>query len=337
MGKMIKICILAAVLVLLAGCNSDSPSGYAGPKEVSRRSAWIVYWDLETGDRDLKKMERSLEKLSWFAAYFDSKDQLFIPPEMTERQKQFNKGRTEIYLTLVNDRKNPDGSVAIKDLDVLRRVLADDTSRDRHIGEIVRLALEGGYDGIELDYEKIWKDETLGLSFTSFANQLFVQTLKNNLKIRIILEPNAPFDSPYFVKGPEYVVMLYNLYGLHSGPGPKADRAFIEKTIKRMKSLPGEKAVAIATGGVDWAESGTKKMLTEVEAKSLAVTNGAQVSRDKDSQCLVFSYQEGGVWHKVWYADVNTLNFWIALAQEQGESRINLWRLGGNIDIQLIK
>ena len=38
-----------------------------------------------------------------------------------------------------------------------------------------------------------------------------------------------PMDAPYSV-GPEYMVMLYNLYGLHSGPGPKADGPFIEKT-----------------------------------------------------------------------------------------------------------
>ena len=331
------MCIWAAAFLVLAGCGSASPSGYGGPKELSKRSAWIVYWDLETGDRDLKKMERPLEKLSWFAAYFDSEDRLFIPQEMSESQRQFKKGQTLMYLTVVNDRLNSDGSAVIKDLDVLRRVFADDKSMERHISEIISLAWEGGYDGIELDYEKIWKDPSLGRSFTIFANQLSVEALKNNLKLRIVLEPSAPFDLPYFAAGPEYVVMLYNLHGLHSGPGPKANRAFIETTIKRMKALPGEKAVAFATGGVVWPDRGAKKMLTEAEAKSLAVINEAQVSRDKDSQCLVFSYQDGGVWHKVWYADVNTLNFWIAVAQEQGESRINLWRLGGNIDIQLMK
>lgn len=337
MGKITKICMWVAALLILAGCSSTSPSGYAGSKESSKIAAWIAYWDLETGDRDLNKMARPLEKLSWFAAYFDSEDRLFIPPELTESQRQFNKGQTLLYLTVVNDRLNADGSAVIKDLAVLRRVFADDESMKRHISEIVRLARQGSYDGIELDYEKFWKDESLSRSFTIFANQLFVEALKNNLKLRIVLEPSAPFDLPYFAAGPEYVVMLYNLHGLHNGPGPKANRAFIETTIKRMKALPGEKAVAFATGGIVWAETGAKKMLTEIEAKSLAVINGAVMARDQDSQCVVFSYQEGGVWHKVWYADVHTLNFWIAVAREQGESRINLWRLGGNIDIQLIK
>lgn len=336
MGKIIKIWLCGAALLILVGCSSGGPSGWAGPKESPSKAAWIVYWDLETGGGDLNKIGHRLGKLSWFAAYFDAQDRLFVPPELTQSKQQFTKGQPAMYLTIVNDKVNANGSVVQKDLDVLSRVFADDKSMERHIEEIIRLALDGGYHGIEVDYERIWRDPTLGLSFTAFTSRLYVESRKNNLKLRIVLEPNAPFDSPYFATGPEYVVMLYNLHGLHNGPGPKADRAFIQKTIKRMKALPGEKSVALATGGVVWADNRGKKMVTEAEAKNLAAKNGAKVSRDRDSQCLVFSYQDQGIWHQVWYADVHTLNFWIAVTQEQGEIPISLWRLGGNRDIQLL-
>lgn len=335
MGKITKICIWAAAFLILAGCSNGGPSSWAGPKESPTKAAWIAYWDLETGGGDLKKIDYRLEKLSWFAAYFNSDDKLFIPQELAQQRQEAAEGPA-MYLTVVNDRKNGDGSTATKDLQVLNRIFASDESVERHIKEIIQLAKEGGYHGIEVDYEKIWRDPTLGLSFTAFTNRLYVEARRNNLKLRIVLEPNAPFDSPYFAKGPEYVVMLYNLHGLHNEPGPKADRAFIQKIVKGMKALPGEKAVALATGGVVWAETGKKKMLTEVEAKSLAVINEAVVRRDKNSQCLVFTYQEQGIKHTVWYADVNTLNFWISVTQEQGKMPVNLWRLGGNRDIQLL-
>lgn len=405
MGKIIQVCIVAALIMTLVSCSRGSPTGsetkdlskdndrlpmtkieapryarteessqdsdqlamariealsyarskdssqasdqlsmakiealsYVRSKDSSPISAWVVYWDLLAGEMEMKKMEQRLEKLSVFAAYFDAKDQLFIPQELAVRRQQFNKGNTTIYLTVVNDRQNNDGTVTTKDIDVLRRVLANDESMESHSNEIVQLAREGCYDGIELDYEKFWKDASLSRSFIIFADMLFVKAMKNNLKLRIVLEPNAPFDSPYFAVGPEYVVMLYNLHGLHNGPGPKADRTFIQKTIKRMKALLGEKAAAIASGGAVWADNGAKKMLTEAEATKLAVSKEAQISRDNDSQGLVFSYQDQGVQYQVWYADVHTLNFWIAAAREQGEIGINLWRLGGNIDIQQIK
>ena len=334
-GKIIKIGLCGAALLILVGYSSGSPSSWAGPKESPSKAAWIVYWDLETGGADLTKISHRLEKLSWFAAYFDAQDRLFVPAELTQKRQEAAKGPA-MYLTIVNDKINANGSVAVKDLDVLNRLFASDELMERHIEEIIRLALDGGYHGIEVDYERIWRDPTLGLTFTAFTNRLYVEARKNNLKLRIVLEPNAPFDSPYFAAGPEYVVMLYNLHGLHNGPGPKADRAFIQKTVKRMKALPGDKAVALATGGVIWAESRGKKMVTQEEARSLAAKNGAEMKRDRDSQCLVFTYHDQGIKHTVWYADVHTLNFWITAAQEQGEIPISLWRLGGNRDIQLL-
>lgn len=34
--------------------------------------------------------------------------------------------------------------------------------------------------------------------------------------------------------------MCYNLFGTHSGPGPKADRAFLEQMVARMSNIPAK-------------------------------------------------------------------------------------------------
>jgi len=104
-----------------------------------------------------------------------------------------------------------------------------------------------------------------------------------------------------------------------------------------MKDLPDEKSVAFATGGCAWGNNGDKKLLTEVEAKTLVMTYDVETKRDEESQCIVFSYKDKGVSYQVWYADVKTLNYWIDIAKEQGISNISLWRLGGNIDINKIR
>jgi len=81
---------------------------------------------------------------------------------------------------------------------------------------------------------------------------------------------------------------------------------------------------------------GTKRFLTEYQAKTLAEKSAAGPVRDNASQCLVFSYQDGNVTYQVWYADAITLRYWLALAKKQGYSSISLWRLGGNVQLNRV-
>ncbi|MBP2643579.1 MAG: hypothetical protein H6Q67_1466 [Firmicutes bacterium] len=337
--KIGKAAILVFVFAILTGCNSSSPSAaQAVNKEPTKLSAWMAYWELEAGLKDLGKVDKKLENLCYFAAYFDKNDCLFLPQELSDRKSEISKqkGKCQTYLTFVNDKQNMDGSSEVKDIEVLRRVFADDVSMEAHIDEIITLTLTGGYDGIEIDYERVWKDQEVAQVYLKFLDKLYAKALQNKLKLRVVLEPSVPFSSAGFIKGPEYVVMIYNLYGLHSDPGPKAHKAFIKKIITCMQALPGEKSAAFSTGGCLWGENGTKRFLTEIEAKTLAVTHEAETKRDDESQCVVFDYADNGVLFHVWYADVKTLKYWISVAKEQGENNISLWRLGGNIDINEI-
>ncbi len=339
-GRTIKaVMILTSVFVIL-GCNFSPLSVNVVASEPARLSTWLAYWDLDAGHKDLTKLGDGLDKLFFFGAYFDRNDRVIIPPELSGRYGELrkSKGKYVSYLTFINDRQSPDGQIIMKDTEVLRRLFADEAALEKHIDEIVALTLKGGYDGLEIDYEKIWSDEYLGQTFVHFVNRLYIKTLKTNLKMRVVLEPGTPFATAGFINGPEYVVMLYNLYGLHSKPGPKANKDFIQKTIARMAPLPGEKAVALATGGCFWGSNGKKGLLTEVEAKTIAKINDAVERRDEDSQCVVFDYQDKhGVTYEVWYADAKTLKFWISVAQAKGVNNISLWRLGGNVDINKVK
>jgi len=334
-----KAAVVAVGLVFLAGCNYNSQAiGSTVPLGPIQQSAWIAYWDLEAGEKDIAKLGKKLEKLSYFGAYFDKDDRLFLPKELSDKRTEHQKQKVsyKTYLTFVNDKQNADGSTVMKDTEVLRRLFTDDASMDKHIADIIALTKQGGYDGIEIDYERIWKDEKVGQVFVRFTDKLYEQAVKNDLYLRVVLEPSSPFTTIDFPRGPEYVVMLYNLHGPHNSPGPKANKEFIQKKVKQMAALPGEKSVAFSTGGCLWGDNGEKRFLTEVEAKTLAVTHGAKLNRDDGSQCLIFTYKEKGVSYQVWYADVKTLQYWIATAQELGQSNISLWRLGGNIDINKI-
>ncbi|UQT38853.1 glycosyl hydrolase family 18 protein [Acidaminococcus intestini] len=134
----------------------------------------------------------------------------------------------------------PDGTSRLKDTEQLASLLATGKSRKKHAVSILDLAEKHGFSGVEIDYETLWKkgDTRLQEHFLRFLSELETQAARRHLKVRVILEPSAPFGAP-FPKNIEYVVMAYNLHGPHNGPGPKADLAFIRRTMKKMDALRG--------------------------------------------------------------------------------------------------
>lgn len=335
-----ELLVLFVMLFIVSGCSQSNQLVAKSIEKGDRdRAAWLAYWDLSEGEKELAKLHGKIGKLIYFAVYYDEFDHLYVPPGLLEARNEHIRKKTdhESYLTFVNDKKNYDGTVVLKDIEVLRRLFASEPLMDHHIDTMIDLAKKGDFTGIEIDYERVWKDKEVGKQFFRFAQRLYSRARDKHLKVRIVLEPSAPFADSAFFSGPEYVVMLYNLFGPHSGPGPKANKAFIQKVMTQMKSLPGEKSVALSTGGCMWTSNEVKQWVTEREAKAMAVAHEIQPKRDPDSQSLFFKYEHNGISYQVWYADIQTINYWNTLAKEFGISKINLWKLGGNMNFDKIK
>ena len=301
------------------------------PYSPSEKTVWLVYWDAQSGTEELSATDNKYTGISYFAAYFNDKDTLFIPDGFKEEQTL---NRTKFqpqyeYLTIVNDIAGKNKN-SFKDIDVVKRVLDGDAKRIIHAREIIELAQANHCNGIDLDYEQIFKDQTTADDYIKFIKILYDKASAQNIKLRVILEPSVKFSNYDFPKGPQYIVMLYNLYGLHSGPGPKADFSFIENTAERMKSLPAPIGVAFSTGGCIWGDNGQKRFISAQEAKSLAQENHVSQKRDAKSNDIYFSFTKDNVNYTVWYADQNTLESWIKKAAAMGLYSISIWRLGDN-------
>lgn len=321
---------LCAACLLTAGCKADEPLKSGSHPEV-RMSSWVVSWDADKGWKEYNQTKKEWQDLSYFAATFDESGKLHFPPGFQKVPLE----NGHFYLTFVNDVHPTKGKAIEKDTQVLQQVLATEESRRRHAKDILQLAEEAGVDGIEIDYERIGKDEELMKKFASFTQTLFLESISAHKKVRIILEPSMPMDLPYS-QGPEYVVMAYNLFGTHSGPGPKADGPFIQKLVQKMAALPPKKALAFSNGGCLWQDAGffglkkgKAQFISTEKAMALAKAHEATPKRDAESAALHFSYKENGSDYEVWYADKETLAAWITLAAREGIPAISLWRLGG--------
>lgn len=348
--RVLFIIILVGLLIPTYGCKSEKyknkKDGLAivsqslpidKSRETASLSAWSVDWQWMSGVEDFKKTASDLGSIQVFAAYFKDGDRLFYTDENKEAIPQIMEvasiNRVSVNLTIVNDRFIAEGAPVLKDSEMVGRLVATKQSRNKHIEDIVELMAIYEFDGVEIDYENIHMKDWSNVC--RFYEELFEVMEAKGKSVRIILEPGAPIERLNLPTGPSYGIMAYNLYGAHSGPGPKANLKFIEDVTKQALRLPGEPFIALAIGGFDWSETQAVQ-LTEEEIKVLLKRSVHAPIRDVASGSLSFSYtDDNNVKHTVWYADAITLEQWIECILDAGISTIGLWKLGG-FDEQMI-
>lgn len=337
LAEVLLVAILA-VFLLAAGCsgkefNSGKNSDYSEENHNQKSfSVWLAYWDTDNLLQNFEPLKDKIDNVCYFSAYFDDKGKLFIPQGTTKAWElikgTYGDKKYTSYLTIVNDVKKPDGSSSLKDTKILYNLFSSKESIKGHISEILTLALEGGYDGIEVDYEAIKKDMKLWKMYLQFLEELNRSARDRDIPLRVLLEPGTPVNELAFPQGPDYVMMCYNLHGYGTKPGPKADKEFLLRMVEKMKDVPGEGNFALANGGFDFAEDGTIAQLTEEKAVGLSLKHNSVPVRDEESGSLVFSYKDDkGLSHEVWYADDETINYWSSIIEEAGGSSFSLWRL----------
>ncbi len=345
--NMLMILSVLGILPLLAGCGVKTekveteqiPQEIVSEKEQQEGmenvsyTVWNAYWNLDGVEEQIEEMASDIQNVSYFAAYFDKDDNVFIPEETIAFYEQtgeaYHARGWDCYLTIVNDQILADGSSALKSTDLLYRLLADQETYQAHAEEIIALTRQYGYDGLEIDYENIRKDETLWSYFTPFIDYLYKRCEEENLILRVIIETNIQPEKINWIEGPVYVVMCYNLYGGHSEPGPKADRNFLDEIMNKMSYVPGTVDYALANGGFDWGDDGKVSNITTTKAEQLLAEFGGTVQRDDKSKAKYFTYtDENGMGHEVWYADDETMQAWIAWISAGGNHQFSIWRLG---------
>lgn len=290
-----------------------------------QKSAWVVYWDWDRGVQEAQAQRP--DALVAFAASFDEQGALVLPVELTQ-ERLAALPADKAYLSFVNDQKQGEKTL-LKDTRLLKKLLGK-KARQQHIADILALSKLHGFMGVEIDYENVWRDAELMKDYAAFIRKLRDECKAQNMQLRVVLEPKALRSAQLLPKDVEYVIMFYNLYGGHSGPGPKADRRFIWHTLSEAAKLPGTPNIAFANGGFDWSAPKKAKGITLAQAVALQKKYQAQPERDENSRALHFTYSQGSEKHTVWYADEATLNYWQQLAQAVGFKRFSSWRLGGS-------
>ena len=326
------ICI---TLLIITACSDSKEAPVEVKEELKNKnklqlSIWLPEWQKKSAIEDVKNSQQGLQDIRVFGAYFNSNDQLLLTENTIEMlkqtQQQFNETHN-IILTLINDYVTDNAPSVQKDSALLHRLLQDTSSRQKHIDNIMQVVEQYNVNGIEIDYEKIAKEDIP--KYVLFLEELYKQLSKKDISLHVVLEPRFPFKVK-LPDGPNYTVMAYNVHGYHSGPGAKATLSFLDDLLKKIGKSNQNLAIAFATGGFEWMNQGKTVALTEIEAEELLNKTKAVKQRDKASGAAYFTYlDEQNVTHEVWYADQETLEQWTAYVQKKSYHDVVLWRAGG--------
>lgn len=304
--------------------NATSDQGDSGSiNKIPRNGAYYVYWD-EASGKELLTLKEDLDDLVLFACCYTKDGELFIPENLQNMRnsvKDVFDGK--VYISFVNDIVDKNGNEQ-KSVKLLNTLIGDDNSRKRTIDDIVKTAMDFQADGVEIDFENIKKDLDLWDDYGQFLKELDIVLKKNNMALRSVLGAYTPVNNINLPDGPEYCIMCYNLFGYHSGPGPKADKDFLTEVVERYKGINNIRFI-LANGGFIWKDETVVKSVTSKEAKILAAENDSVETVDPNSGAYSFSFGD----ENVVYGDADTIDFWKkCLLDASGKDiSVDLWRI----------
>ncbi len=318
------LCLLALELPLLFGC---APSWSA--KRPVQLDAWLVYFDAERGLAELREHGGLFDRVSLFAYELSPEGNVLPAPGVRElvgpfhalaRQQAF-----EPWITVVNDVRFGADSAVAKDSTVVHRLITDPERRTAHVNQLADRVSASGFVGLHLDYEQLPESDTT--QFREFVTELRTTLQSRGIGLEVVLEPaRGPLPESRTAR---VTVMAYDLFGEHSGPGPRSTPEFVSELNSRA-ALDADSAagLAIAVAGFAWDSTGEARIVDWSDAQQLATRasnrrrgelDGVPSARLEDGRELFFEDRESllGKWNAAWAG---------------GFRRLAIWRLGGNDD-----
>jgi hypothetical protein len=310
---------------LLALATACAPGLRVAPPE--QLQAWVVYYDADRGMAEVRDFGALFDRISLFA-YELSPDGTPQPaPHMARMVPQFlamaaENGFTP-WVTVVNDVRYGGDSAILKDPVLVHDLVSDPDRRTAHARLLAETAADDGFSGLHLDYEQV--AETDSSEFRAFVQDLHHELEQRGLGLEVVIEPTyGPLPGH---RRANVAVMGYDLFGPHSGPGPRATPEFVTGLIPRARGdADGTAGLAIALGGFAWTPDGEVTPIDWARAGRLSA--GAATWQRGTADGVPNARLDDGT--EIWFEDPESLLRKWEAAWRSGFRRLLLWRLGGN-------
>ena len=230
------------------------------------------------------------------------------------------------------------------------------THRDAVIDRVLGIAMDGGYDGVNVDLENLacsgnlWADR---VAFTGFIYDLSVRLHTAGLRLMISAPGKTedsecndwtyPFDYGALGQYADFLqLMTYDQNGPWSGPGPVAGVDWVEACLAYATSLvdPAKLLIGLPAYGYDWDLTASDASNGSYVATSFAWTDvptllakpNAEESWHRIACVPSVRYSEDGHEHEAWYENAESIRTKVALIAEYGLGGLAMWSLGQEVE-----
>jgi spore germination protein len=340
----VALVVMAAAAVLPgAACRGTASPGYACLGTVC-----LGYY---TGD------ERSFEAVEAFAQYLTivSADVYAVELDGTITGADdfgvvafCNAHGIEVYACVSNYNSDSD----VEDFDASLAYAAIVTHRDAVIAGLVEIAQDGGYDGVNVDFENLAYSSDIDddrAALTAFIHELAARLHALALRLAISVPGKTedsrgndwayPFDYAALGQDADLLqLMTYDQHGPWSEPGPVAGADWVEDCVAYAASVvdPTKLLLGLPAYGYDWDLTASEPEQEEYSATGFSWTDipallaktGAAEQWDPDAQSLYVTYSEGGHRHTAWHENEASLRVKTAFVGTYGLAGLSVWSLG---------
>jgi spore germination protein YaaH len=323
---------VAVVVVLAVTAALVLPGRIADRNRTLVAAAWLPVWE----ERSAASLRPALDvggvsevSPTWATVGVDG--ELVVTPPTAEVIDRLDEAGARLLPTVQNYAEGAWQGQRIADL------LADPQRADDHREALVDLALDEGWDGIDIDYEAL--PPTAGPQFIDFLTALGADLDGHGLELTVAVPARADDEDPgtlaysYQLLGEvadQVRVMTYDHAWSGSAAGPVAPLHWVASVIEyAVERVPADKLMlGVPTYGYDWV--GTRgEVLNAADAVELAEEVGAEPVWDQSSASWTFGYDRDGEQHTVWYEDARSLGAAQDLARDAGLRGVAIWQLGG--------
>lgn len=206
------------------------------------------------------------------------------------------------------------------------KLLKNGAARRRMAFEIVRMAKNNHFAGVNIDFEGLPASSRGDL--VAFMNTLAPLAHRYHLQVsQDVIVGSPTYNHRALARNADFLVpMMYDEHWKSSGAGPIASHGWYTKTLKKFFAQVPPRKVVIALGAYayDWGRGARADSMTHGEAVWKARATKQTIKLDKRSLNPTFAYSG----HRVWMLDpVVTFNQ-VKTASRYQPRGYALWRLG---------
>lgn len=217
---------------------------------------------------------------------------------------------------------------------MMATIVNSDSLREKHAETIAQLVVQNGYDGVDVDYERMPSTSRAG--FTAFVQLLGNKLRASNKKLSVTVYAKTN-DATYNGPGAQdwtaigavadsVKIMAYDYHWSTSAAGPIAPLDWLEQVVAYAeKTLPVQKAmIGLPWYGYDWLGT-AGATVTYAQAVAKAQSAGIAVARDASGEAT-YTYDGRTVFFQdaaSYTSKVKTI-----LAKHPGIGGFSHWRVG---------